>query len=485
MTVLSLENEPVADGELVAACLAGDRQAFGRLVRRYQGMICGLIYAYCGDLHRSEDLAQETFVAAWKSLSTLREPKKLAPWLCQIARRRALDELRDGVREQTTLNRLGEMRPARDSVAPDEEALSAEERELLWKMLSGLAQPYRETMVLFYRQGQSAAAVAEAMETTEAAVRERLVRGRRMLREQVAAALENNLVRSAPSPAFAVAVLAALPAVIPQAAKAATLGAAAKSSAAVTGGTLSLLIGPMTAVIAGALGLRAGLRGATSDRERSLLRKFGFFLALAVCLGILALWQVPAICRHFKLSGSSFMLVLAASWLLYTLPIALLSRWTWRRQRVLRRESRGEQPGVESSPCQSARMPGWLMAATTIGCTAWMMDLAWKSHDIPALAILAIATVAFLVGGVRAFAKNRTADVARRAILIYITAMGLFTTAMVHWRLQFWIAAERGVRLADIQSQMPIWSLDVLVITLFFCGLLLAWSSTGSATKGH
>jgi len=69
-------------------------------VRRYQGMIAGLIYAYCGDLHCSEDLAQELFISAWKNLCGLREREKLVPWLCQMARRRAVDYLRSAAREK-------------------------------------------------------------------------------------------------------------------------------------------------------------------------------------------------------------------------------------------------------------------------------------------------------------------------------------------------------------------------------------------------
>src|SRR5215813_13610499 len=84
----------VDDSALVSAAREGNRDAFAQIVRRYQGMVSGLIYAAFGDLHRSEDLAQETFLSAWKSLSGLREPAKLAAWLCQIARHRTQDDRR-------------------------------------------------------------------------------------------------------------------------------------------------------------------------------------------------------------------------------------------------------------------------------------------------------------------------------------------------------------------------------------------------------
>src|SRR5580765_1135018 len=78
--------ELVTDEDLVAACLSGDREAFGRIVERYQRLLCSLAYSATGSLSESEDLAQETFVDAWRQLRTLREPGKLRPWLCGILR---------------------------------------------------------------------------------------------------------------------------------------------------------------------------------------------------------------------------------------------------------------------------------------------------------------------------------------------------------------------------------------------------------------
>src|SRR5438477_8098367 len=145
---------PTTDVELVLASRQGDRNAFGQIVRRYQGLIAGLIYSTCGDLSASEDIAQETFLAAWKSLSGLREPEKLAAWLCQIARHRMLDQHRVNSRENARLARAVTHYDPTNAPPPDEEAMSAEEREVLWRSLSEIAEPYRQTLILYYRQNQ-------------------------------------------------------------------------------------------------------------------------------------------------------------------------------------------------------------------------------------------------------------------------------------------------------------------------------------------
>ena len=84
--ITTMAAEETADAELVARTMAGDRDAFGQIVARHQTLICSLAYNATGSLTQSEDLAQETFLAAWRELRQLREPAKLRAWLCGIAR---------------------------------------------------------------------------------------------------------------------------------------------------------------------------------------------------------------------------------------------------------------------------------------------------------------------------------------------------------------------------------------------------------------
>src|SRR5215468_12579673 len=101
-----------SDSELVARSLAGDRDAFGRIVMRYQTLLCSLAYSATGSLSQSEDLAQETFVTAWRQLADLREPEKLRSWLCRISRNLAYDELvrqgREPIHKAETLEEIQE-----------------------------------------------------------------------------------------------------------------------------------------------------------------------------------------------------------------------------------------------------------------------------------------------------------------------------------------------------------------------------------------
>ncbi len=106
------------DAELVAQTLAGSRDAFGTIVARYQALICSIAYSATGRVSQSEDLAQETFLAAWKQLRQLREPEKLRGWLCGIARNLVNNSIRREGRDPVSPGASIELDEETESPAP-------------------------------------------------------------------------------------------------------------------------------------------------------------------------------------------------------------------------------------------------------------------------------------------------------------------------------------------------------------------------------
>lgn len=253
----------LSDRQLVELHLAGDRSAFRQIVERYQAMVCALGFSACGDVGRSEDLAQEVFLAAWKQLPGLREPEKLRGWLAGIARNLIHNFFRHQQRTPTArAESLSAETPA-EGKGPREQAVSTDEAALMWQALEGISQNYREPMVLFYREHQSVTAVAAALEISEDTVRQRLVRGRALLTERMAKLVEETLERSAPTPAFAGAVMVALPFGVAPVAIVAEAGAAGVKVAA--GGAMT-----KTASTAGVIGA-AAVKGGLAVKAVSLL----------------------------------------------------------------------------------------------------------------------------------------------------------------------------------------------------------------------
>ncbi len=198
-----------SDGELIAASRRGERAAFGKLVARYQDVVCTVSYSTTGDWPLSEDVAQDTFIAAWRQLGQLRETARLRPWLCGIARNLARKARKRGARERGHEPADDEL-PA-PSGTPFEHTARAETEQVVRDALARIPDGYREALVLFYREGCSVREVADALGISEPAALQRLTRGRRHLADGVTDLVERSLRAPRRTRYLVGGVLAALP----------------------------------------------------------------------------------------------------------------------------------------------------------------------------------------------------------------------------------------------------------------------------------
>src|SRR6516162_2460243 len=260
-TLPRTENALESDSNLWQLVCRGSTSAFEVLVGRYQSLVCSVAYSACGNLALSEDVAQETFWAAWRQRASLEQPDRLKAWLCGIARNLAKNARRKAQRPVESAlapDVLTEL--PTDLPGPSEEAVSREEESLVWQALERIPEAYREPLILFYREDHSVAEVAGALSLSEDAVKQRLSRGRGMLRERVAELVEGGLRRSRPGRRFTVTVMAGL-AAHAAGAKAALAGAGAgagawkaAAGAAGAGGALGGLLGTLGGLLGGWFG---------------------------------------------------------------------------------------------------------------------------------------------------------------------------------------------------------------------------------------
>jgi RNA polymerase sigma factor (sigma-70 family) len=272
----SMESPFRTDAELVSEARAGHMQAFEQIVLRYQGLVCSLAYSAVGDLRASEDIAQESFIAAWKGLGDLRKPGSLRSWLCGITRRLTANALRRNVREPALSAETLELgaEPASGEPSPLESAARRDDADLVWRALAEMPEIYREPLVLYYRQNQSVEAVARGLEISEDAVKQRLSRGRERLKADVAALVEAALRSSGPGAEFTRGVMLALP--VSTASAKVAIGGALAGKAAIAGiGAAGALAGGAFGFLGGYLGYRRSLSGATTDAERAIIRRMG------------------------------------------------------------------------------------------------------------------------------------------------------------------------------------------------------------------
>jgi RNA polymerase sigma factor (sigma-70 family) len=346
----------LTDADLVAETLSGDRDAFGQIVTRYQSLVCALTYSACGDFQLSEDLAQMTFITAWRELRKLQEPSKLKSWLCGIARNLANNSHRRDMRTPTALAETLEDRAdtAVEHRTPRDHAITKEEETILWRSLGELPPIYREPLVLFYRQHQSVAVVAEALDVSEDAIKQRLSRGRAMLAERVSRLVEDTLSDTGPTQSFTAGVLAALP-VAAASAKAAVVGAAAtKSGATAKAAGLAVALGAILtagvllffSILAGLLftGACIGYVMSRSAKRSARQRENVVRFWRTVSVGFLV-FVIPGCCHGFGLKDG------LPAWLtlMYPLVAAALAIWAFRWWReTFHHEARRTAPAITS-----------------------------------------------------------------------------------------------------------------------------------------
>jgi RNA polymerase sigma factor (sigma-70 family) len=277
----------IPDEQLWQSACEGDREAFTRIVERYQSLICSLAYSTCGTLGTSEDMAQETFITAWHRLKELREPSKLRQWLCGIVRNIAANTVRRELRrggEPESLDAVAD--DISGEADPAAQTITREEETLLWRTLADLPASYREPLILFYREEQSIAEVALLLDLSEDTVKQRLSRGRAMLREEMAVLVESTLTRTKPSNAFTIGVLVALPVVSTTTASAATV-AAASANAAGKGVLAKLglgaLLGPVVGLCCAYFSTKAAASTARTKAERDCILRYAWRWIIPFC----------------------------------------------------------------------------------------------------------------------------------------------------------------------------------------------------------
>jgi RNA polymerase sigma-70 factor (ECF subfamily) len=177
----------LADEELVRLTLRGNKQAYERLVRRYQKLVYNVAFQITRTHETAADLTQETFLRAYRGLSSFDQSANFKPWLLRIATNAALNSVRDQ-KEHLSLDSVLEEQPDMEPVSKSNIELEVELRlsqHMLFDALATLPVRHRSAFLLRYQHDLSLAEIAYVLKESESSIKALLFRIREKLRKQL------------------------------------------------------------------------------------------------------------------------------------------------------------------------------------------------------------------------------------------------------------------------------------------------------------
>ena len=171
---------------LVQSAQAGDKTAFGRLIRMFQQRLMRFVYGLLGSFDQAEDVVQEAFLKAWQALGSFDNTRPFYPWLSVIARNLAFNLMRREEKKES-LEKLTEK--GFDAVAnkpgPLDILLEGENEKRFYEALASMPVSYREVFVLRHFEDMNYTDIATELKIKPGTVDSRLYRARRYLMEQL------------------------------------------------------------------------------------------------------------------------------------------------------------------------------------------------------------------------------------------------------------------------------------------------------------
>jgi RNA polymerase sigma-70 factor (ECF subfamily) len=190
------------DEELVTAFRGGDLSAFDTLVQRWERKIQGAVYRIMGSGEDARDLAQETFLRAYRGLPTFKSEARFSSWLYQIALNLCRDRLRQ--RRGKTLVSIEDLdvataaRIERTGATAQDMVEAKDLGRIVAAAMSELPPEQREVITLKEYQGLTFQEIADTLDVPVSTVKTRLYRGLVQMRERLE---RQGVRRPAPAPA--------------------------------------------------------------------------------------------------------------------------------------------------------------------------------------------------------------------------------------------------------------------------------------------
>jgi RNA polymerase sigma-70 factor, ECF subfamily len=174
---------PLSDREVVVRVMAGDRDVFRLLVRRYQDMLFRHAVRMTSDRDVASDLVQASLVKAYANIARCRDPDRFGAWLYRILANACKDHLKSKRRKDVSIEDHTELTDTTVNPAADLERTQL--RKVLNKAITKLPDSLREAFILKHVEGRSYEEMADMLGTSVPALKMRVHRARETLKEHL------------------------------------------------------------------------------------------------------------------------------------------------------------------------------------------------------------------------------------------------------------------------------------------------------------
>lgn len=175
--------QEASDLELLHNVRAGDPHSYRLLVERYQSLIFTIALRMVRDYAEAEDLAQDIFLKAYRTLDSFREEASFKTWICRIASNHCIDwKRKHGKRQEQTAQVEEAERLPDGAETPEQAILRQESRQEVRRVLEEMPEKYRTILLMYHFQGMSYKEIAEAQDISARTVETRLYRAKNLLR---------------------------------------------------------------------------------------------------------------------------------------------------------------------------------------------------------------------------------------------------------------------------------------------------------------
>ena len=179
-----------SDQDIITATLRGDIASFGIIVERYWNMVVAMALSRIADAAEAEDIAQESFLKAYSQLHSLRHPSRFAGWLSRITLQQCANSIRFRARRAKSFGCRATSVECLDGEPAPNPGLTRDQIHFVRRAVRRLPEKFRILIILRFVEGLSAAQIAQQLGKRPGAIRVRLHRAYKILREDLAPVLE-------------------------------------------------------------------------------------------------------------------------------------------------------------------------------------------------------------------------------------------------------------------------------------------------------